>query len=70
MYRNYSEEYKTQMPEYGQLYRFVEKPDNKRKILETYMKPLNKTGYGIPKQNRYIAGKCCYIIKDHKNDLI
>lgn len=59
--REYKEDALLSMPEYGQLYRFIEMPDNKRYKHFMDMFPLNETGWYAHKENWYWAGKVCYI---------
>ena len=68
--QDYSSEYLTSIPEYGQLYKIKEKPDNKRLIWNMYMIPLNKTDWYVPKNNRFWAGKCCYILKELDTEFV
>lgn len=45
-----------------QLYRIIEMPDNKSMKNRMDMRPVNKTGWYTPKENRFWAGRCCYIL--------
>ena len=56
------------IPELGKLYRFIEMPDNKRRLNRMDIIPINETNSFTPKDNRYWSGKCCYILNEYKDE--